>query len=238
MKTWKTILIDDEPLACYELKRLLASIPETEVVAEASSVEDARKKIEAYSPDLLFLDIDLGSGTGFDLLEIVPMKFQVIFVTAFDSYAIRAFEVNALDYLLKPVHPDRLKAAVARLNEKQRPQNDVQLKYDDKILIQTGRASHLVDVSNILCIEANGDYTNIYNRNGLKGIMHRSINLWIRSLPADKFIQTHRSYVVNVDYIETINRRSSDLKEILVSGIDFKIPVSRRKYSEFKKKFR
>lgn len=234
MKKWKAIIIDDEALARDELKRLLEAHPQIVIVADSDTVAQAKKAIDLHLPDLIFLDIDLGTKTGFDLLEICEQTFQTIFITAFDEFAIRAFEVNALDYLLKPINPKRLKEAILRLGNPYIEKPTIFLKPYDKILLKTGRSSCFVTVSSIVYIEANADYTNVYTTNGVKGTLHHTIKKWIERLPKSIFIKVHRSYIVNIQQIQQIQNRENSLQEITLKKCEFKIPISRKYASVFK----
>lgn len=233
MKQWKALLIDDELIARTELKRLLEKYEQINIIGEAGSVDESVDVINNTKPDLLFLDIDLGTLSGFDLLEKVECNFQIIFVTAFDEYAIRAFEVNALDYLLKPVNPLRLKDSIARLGNPHAETKQLFLKPFDKLLIKSMKASWFITVSSIESIEANGDYTIVRSASGKKGIVHQTIAKWVSRLPSEMFIQVHRSFIVNTDHIESLNRRDNGLIEIITKHNKKTIPVSRN----FSRKF-
>ncbi len=238
MKNWKTIIIDDEALARYELKRLLKIYPQINIVDEADSVSSAKETIDLHQPDLIFLDIDLGTQTGFDLYELCEQTFQTIFITAFDEFAVRAFEINALDYLLKPVNPIRLKETISRLGNPFIEKPTIFLKPYDKILLQTGQSSRFITVNSIVYIKASGDYTNIYSKNNIQGILHHTIVKWIERLPTTIFFRVHRSYIVNIQYIKKIEKRENGLQVISLKNSDFKIPISRKYSSIFKDLFR
>jgi len=227
MKIWKALIVDDEALARKELKRMLQEHPHIDVRGEADSVPDAMEAIEKLSPDILFLDIDLGALTGFDLLEKVARNFRIIFVTAFDEYAIRAFKVNALDYLMKPIHPDRLQESVERLGSPHHMETGFHLEPYDKILVSHLRYSRLVTVSSISYIEACGDYTCIHTRDGFRGTLHHTIKRWMERLPEKMFIQSHRSYIVNTDRIKRLEKRSKESFEVVLDQPKILLPVSR-----------
>ena len=236
MKTWKTIIIDDEPLARLELRKLLGAFHQISVVGEADSVTSAKRKIESLLPDLIFLDIDLGTRTGFDLLESVDHSFKTIFVTAYDKYAIRAFEVNALDYLLKPVHPERLKESIARLENPVKEDTGIKLHPSDKILINCYNQSRFVSVDTICCIEAKGDYTRICTDQDIKGMVHQTVTKWITLLPVNLFLRVHRSYIVNIDHIQRLEKRhTGSFRAVLVNNMQ--VPVSRNYLKDIKSKF-
>ena len=227
MKQWRSLIVDDEPFARLELTRLLADFDQITIVGEAGSVPEAQEKIECLSPELIFLDIDLGQQSGFDLLELLENNFQTIFVTAFDEFAIRAFEVNALDYLLKPVNPSRLNDSISRLGNPYREQPSTFLKPYDKILINTGRSNRFITVNSIEYIEANGDYTNIFTTEGVKGTLHHTIKKWSERLPST-FCQVHRSYIVNTNQVEKVIKKENSLVDLILKQHQVQIPVSRK----------
>ena len=161
MKIWNTIIVDDEPYIRQELRTMLSEYDFIKILGESGDVKDAKELINSLKPELVFLDIDLGAYTGFDLLEQVETNFQTIFVTAYNEFAIRAFEVNALDYLLKPVNPDRLKETIKRLGNPYKEEKKVLLEPFDKILINQHSKSRFITVDSISYIEARGDYSKI-----------------------------------------------------------------------------
>lgn len=227
MKIWKALIVDDEALARLEFRRMLQEHPQIDILGEAASVPDAMDAIQKLSPDILFLDIDLGAQTGFDLLEKVARNFRIIFVTAYDEYAIRAFKVNALDYLLKPIHPDRLQESVNRLGNPYHHESGFHLEPFDKILVSHQRYSRLVTVSSISYIEACGDYSCIHTRDGFRGTLHHTIKRWMERLPEKMFIQCHRSYIVNSERISRLERKGKERFEIALDQPEISIPVSK-----------
>ncbi len=179
------VIVDDERLARSELRTLLAAHPEIRVIGEAASVQSAAEVIARKRPDLVFLDIQLGAETGFDLLELLDAQLAVIFVTAYEQHAIRAFEVNALDYLLKPVTPERLAAAIDKLEALKPPSALKQpLQYQDRLLIRLehGMAFHRID--HIKYIEVAGDYSYLHAVNGKKHLVHKPLKEWEARLPS------------------------------------------------------
>jgi len=238
MKIWRAIIVDDEPLARFEIKRLLSSYNQVSVIGEADSVPSARKVIESLLPDLVFLDIDLGTQSGFDLLEVVEHNFHTIFVTAYDKYAIRAFEINALDYLLKPVHPDRINESVKRLGNPFKNKLHFKLKPYDKILINNLNRSKFITISSINYIEAKGDYTKICIADGFTGLVHQTITKWMERLPPDLFIQVHRSYIINISHIQEIEKKQTGNYNVKLKHTKIFIPVSRNHLKKIKSRYR
>ena len=228
MKKWKAIIIDDEPPAIRELRCLLDSFPQITVMAEAGAYEQAVDLIHAKQPDLVFLDIDLGKHTGFDLMPHIPISTQVIFVTAYDTFAIRAFEVNALDYLLKPVHPGRLENCISRLGNPYCEELAERLTPLDQILVGIRNGSKFVAVKSVSCIEACGDYTKLHSIEGHTGVVHHTMKRWTERLPSNLFIQVHRSYIINTEHVIRINKIAPESYQTFLPYPKEPIPVSRR----------
>ena len=238
MKTWRAMIVDDEPLASLELSRLLKPYKQIIIVGQADSVHTAHQLIQQLQPDLVFLDINLGTQTGFDLIELTDSHFQTIFVTAYDEFAIRAFEINAIDYLLKPVHPERLKKAIDRLGNPFGENVKVKLNPDDKILLSNRKRSKFISVQSISYIKANGDYTNVNTSDGFKGVAHLSIKKWLERLSDASFIQTHRSYIANINQINEIVKTQAGSLEIIIRNPERSIPVSRSYQKQIMAKYR
>lgn len=238
MKTWRSIIVDDETLAREELITQLLPFPQVELVGQAADVDQAYDLITRLSPDLVFLDIDLGVNTGFDLLERIDTGFKVIFVTAHDEYAIRAFEVNALDYLLKPVWRDRLESCLKRLGDPYSGKLPEQLDYHDQILVKMRSSSRFVKVNEISCIEACSDYTRIYSSKKFSGLVHHTLKRWVERLPAASFVRVHKSFIVNTGFVQSIEKNREDGDLVHLSFPEKPVPVSRRfgskLYSNFK----
>ena len=203
-KKIKALIVDDEELARSDLHALLLKIPSVEIVGEANSIRTAIEAIKKYNPDVIFLDIQFPRETGFDLFEKIELKAKIIFVTAFDKYAIRAFEVNALDYLIKPVDPERLALTLERLenniNSVEKKQSN--FNYTDSIFIEHSNKLYFVKVNSIVMIVAAGAYTEIITSKGLKILAHKSMKEWEGRLPGNSFIRVHRSTLVHIDFIE------------------------------------
>ena len=240
----RAIIVDDEELARASLKLSLQKFQQISVINECSNGFEAVKAIKEFKPDVVFLDIQMPKLNGFDVVELLADEApQIIFVTAFDEYAIKAFDANALDYLLKPVNPDRLKIAIKRLEEK----ISIEAKPDFKnavkevvqknlplqrILIKENTKVHVIPVNEIIYIEAQDDYVLIQtlDKSYLKN--ERLANLEAE-LDPQVFIRIHRSFLVNIDYINRIESYSKDSKLVkLKTG--FEIPVSRSGYGKLK----
>jgi len=209
------LIVDDERLARENLRDLLAADKEIVVVGEARHAEEARLMIVEKRPDLIFLDIQMPGGTGFDLLERLEFPPPIIFVTAFDNFAIRAFEVNALDYLLKPVEPERLNMAIKRAVQKYtKPHAEAGLlRYTDRIFLDTGRQAVFLEVAHIAAIQSEGNYTQVISSKGLSYLVRVPLHKWKARLPVDVFVMLGRSLLINRSHIRryVLQTRRADL---------------------------
>jgi two-component system LytT family response regulator len=194
----KALLVDDERLARLELRRLLAEHGEVEIVGEAATAEEALALIPKLAPDLLFLDIQMPGMTGFDLLERVEDLPQVIFTTAYDEYAIKAFEVNALDYLMKPIPPARLAAALAKV----RPRADKPRL--EQVFVRDGDRCWIVRLTDIFLLESEGNYTRVCFGSE-RPLIRRSLNALEEQLDPAVFFRAGRKAMVNLKWIERVD---------------------------------
>ena len=236
---FKTILIDDERLARKELRYLLADYKDVCIVGEAKNLREAVSLINDKKPDLVFLDIQLRQENGFDLLEHVQHNFHLIFVTAFDEFAIRAFEINALDYLLKPVNPKRLQTSFDRLNSDiaSRALQNSQLNIDDQLFLHLGEHSRFICINTISHICASGDYTELCTKNGAKILLEKPLKKWMERLPEKHFQRIHRSTIININEIASIKPLLNQTMEIELINEPRIFIVSRRYSKAFKLKF-
>lgn len=231
MTNIKAIIVDDERLARVNLKKLLEPHKEIEIVGEADSCENSIELINLYNPHLIFLDIQLRGENGFDLLEQIENSIKIIFVTAFDEYAIRAFEVNAIDYLLKPVNPERLKASITRLiNRDDVHKNAVRCyEYTDSIYVQINNyTSRFVKISSITFIEPVGNYTNIFTTDGKHCLVLKTLKLWQEELPTNNFVRIHRSCIINIEQVDRIEIYSNSQHRVFLKNTSKTLEVSRR----------
>ena len=243
--TFRALIVDDERLARQELRELLGEIDEVEVIAEAANLTDAIHIIETDKPDLVFLDIQLRRENGFDLLEQVTPNFKLIFVTAFDEYAIRAFEINALDYLLKPVNPKRLRAAIDKLHAGNIVANTAaisqKMDFDDPIFLDLGERSHFLYINKISHICASGDYSEVTTLGGMAQgqnlLIEKSLKEWEERLPEKFFVRIHRSTIINIQQIESIDVLANRTMELQLKNNNRIFTVSRRFTSKVKQRF-
>ncbi len=238
MKNFKALIVDDERLAREELRGLLAEYSEIEILGEADNIESAKELIDKLNPDLLFLDIQMPGGSGFELLDRLNFEGDIIFVTAFNDFAIRAFEVNALDYLIKPVYPARLKSAIDKLaSHISDPKNTPKkLTPDDYMFLSVNNHKHFVKVSSLVSISAAKDYTEIKTLDKINGLVNKSMNEWEERLPENLFVRIHRSTIVNLSLIEKIDEWFSGSLRVYLKGIDEPVVMSRSYYYKIKEK--
>lgn len=236
---FKALIVDDERLARKELISMLAEFPEIKIAGEASEVSTAQKLIIETEPDVIFLDIQMPGESGFDLIDSIPIETKIIFVTAFDEYAIRAFDVNALDYLLKPVNPKRMKEAIDRLKSVDRETTDgtKKLVEEDRLLLAINNKLQFIKVSSIICISAAGDYTEIQTSNGIKGVTLKSLKEWEFRLPEKLFIRIHRSTIINLDSVDKFEEWFNNSYRVYLNSIKEPFTISRRYSSKLKDRF-
>lgn len=235
----RAIIVDDERLARKEMRRLLAEHDEIIVVSEAEDLSGALDLITTEKPNLVFLDIQLSNENGFDLLERVDRRLNVIFVTAFDEHAIKAFEVNAIDYLVKPVNPERLARSIDRLSEprKEKPLDVRKLEYGDRLFLDSGSRSSFLQISTIKCIAADGDYTQVFTADGKKHLVAKPLKEWQQRLPEKHFVRIHRSAIVNLEFIEKVESWFGRTYQLYIRDVSTPLSVSRRYAVELKRRF-
>lgn len=237
MKKIKAVIVEDSRLARNELKELIKKHPEIEIIGEAENVDLGFQLINSVQPDLLFLDINMPEKDGFELLEMLDKVPITIFTTAFDEYAIKSFEYNALDYLLKPINPKRFARAIekvsASLTEKEE-RNSKKLTLDNQIFLRDGEKCWLVKISDIYLFEVDGNYTKIFFQDE-KATISKSLNQIEEKLPEDYFFRANRNQIINMQYIGKIDPWFSG--NLLVHlPKELKVEISRRQTNNFKEK--
>lgn len=234
----RAVIIDDEWLVRSELKILLEKYPEIKVIGEASDVQQAAQLIDTLNPDVIFLDIQMPGKTGFDLLEEKDIQSRVIFVTAYDQYAIRAFEVNALDYLLKPVRKERLAKTIERLllNEQSGKQHKSKVSYDDVIYVMINGSFKFIKLPLLKCITAEGNYSFIYYKQNKRELVSKTLKEWENLLPDNYFVRIHRSTIINFEHVENIKKCKNYTHQVFVSDIEKPFIMSRRYTARLKHK--
>src|SRR5580765_1817176 len=238
----KVIIIDDEPLARSIIKEYLQFHPELELVAECNDGCEGVKAIVQHQPDLIFLDIQMPKINGFEMLELIEEPPTVIFTTAFDEYAIRAFESNAVDYLLKPYSKERFDKAIQKYLLQQKPSSDktgavlesaaqspVQ---QNRIVVKDGSKIKIIPVAQIHYLEAADDYVKIFTSEG-SFLKKKTMSYFENSLQAFHFVRVHRSYIVNTQLITRIDAYEKD-SHLLLLSTGAKLPVSKAGYAKLK----
>jgi len=236
---YKAIIVDDERLARAEMRRLLADFDAITVIGEAEGLTQARTLIKNEKPQIVFLDIQLSGESGFDLIEQISPEMKVIFVTAFDEFAIRAFEVNALDYLLKPVNPDRLAAAIKRLkNSDASEKKTLRLfEFDDRIFLDLGERSVFLKVSEISHIGAAGDYSEVFTVDKRKLLVEKPLREWEDRLPDKHFVRIHRQTIINLEEIRDIETWFNRSFQVHLKTAAEPLSVSRRYAAKLRDRF-
>lgn len=242
MKTIKTLIIDDERLAREELKSLLKHYDEIDIIGEAKNGEEGIQQIKELKPELIFLDISMPGMDGFEMLKQLEEIPKVIFVTAYDEYALKAFDVKALDYVLKPVDPIRLQEAVHKINQKEDDfssnfdghinRKDRQLTLSDSVFIKDGEKCWFIELNKIRMLESDGNYVKVYFDN-FRPLVLRSLNSFEERLDPEFFFRANRKFIINLKWISSIeNWFNGGLLIELKEGE--KVEISRRQAIRFK----
>jgi len=241
----RAILIDDEPLAREVVKEYLEDYPEIEVVAECGDGFEGVKAIAQHQPDLIFLDIQMPKITGFEMLELLDSRPAVIFTSAFDEYAIKAFETYAVDYLLKPFAKTRFKVAVDRWLEKQHLEETKQHvqslmessaaapSYNERIVVKVGSTIKIIPSTDIIFLEAYDDYVKINTKDGTF-LKNKTMQFFETNLDDKQFVRVHRSFIVQVSYITGLVPYEKESYKLILKTGD-KLPVSKTGYTKLKK---
>jgi two-component system LytT family response regulator len=235
----RALIVDDERLARKELMKLLEDHPSIEVVGEAQNADEALEMVENLNPDLLFLDIQMPGKTGFQLLEMLDAVPLVVFTTAYDEFALKAFDVNALDYLLKPIQPERLAEAVGKIMQKEKQKKEAfaanaekKLGLNDQVFVKDGDRCWFVSLSNVRMFESDGNYIKVYFDSN-KPMIHKSLNALDEKLDERAFFRASRKHIVNLSWVEGIEPWFNGGLMVRLKGGD-KVEVSRRQAAKFK----
>ena len=240
---YRALLLDDERLARKQLRSLLAEFQQIAIVAEAASVPEGLRALETHRPDVVFLDIQMPAQSGFAFLEKAQQPFSTIFVTAHDRFAVRAFEVNGLDYLLKPVESERLAQAIGRLSQRpsqrdEPPPVGAPLEASDYLFVTSGTAARFIQIKRIQCVSAAGPYSEVFADDGSKWMLLRSMKEWQARLPRTQFVRIHRSTLVNLDFVERIEPLPNYSYRVLLKGSPKReLSMSRRHALFLKERF-
>ena len=228
----KALIVDDERLARAELFKLLSTIQDIEVIGEAANGQEAIEKIEELKPDLVFLDIQMPGMTGFEVLDKLTIVPQIIFVTAYDEFALKAFDSNALDYILKPIETNRLEKAIQKVFLEKTKHDSNRLNKDSQIFIKDGEKCWFVKLEKIRYFESEGNYVRLYF-DSFKPMVLKSLNNLELRLDEKQFFRVSRKHVINLEWIEKVDVWfSGGLRATLKTGE--LIEISRRQSSRFK----
>jgi two-component system, LytTR family, response regulator len=237
---YKALIIDDERLARNELKKLLADFSEIEIIGEAANADEGIEKIDTLAPDLIFLDIQMPGKTGFDMLQELDKAPHVIFTTAYDEFALKAFEVNALDYLMKPVEPKRLKEAIQKMQQVEEREAAASLASNhrgmlgenDQVFVKDGERCWFVKLGEVRLFESVGNYAKVFFGNN-KPLILKSLNALEERLDEKVFFRANRKHIINLHMIEKVEPFFNGGLMLDLKGGE-KIEVSRRQAVKFK----
>jgi two-component system LytT family response regulator len=244
----RALLIDDETDARADLRFALEPHAEgVTIVGEAGKIAEAQQRLAAHDYDLVFLDVQLRGGTGFDLVRHVRPEARIVFVTAHDNYALRAFEVNALDYLLKPISPERLAESLQRVSKAfASAQHDtdgateeatgVPLRPGDVVYRRTGMQGRFVPLNQISAIEAEQNYSVAHLGDGTHMLLRRTLKSWEDLLPASHFMRVHRTAIVNLGCVTRYERDREERTLLFLAGVSEPVAVSRKLWTELQEK--
>ena len=240
----RALLIEDELTARADLRAKLTVHPEVTILGEAATLRTARTLLARADYNLVFLDIQLVGGNAFDLVPEVRPGARIIFVTAHDNHALRAFEINALDYLLKPVAPARLAAALGRLAGPPRPADETgadlppgpALRLDDTVYLRSGLQARFAPVADISLIAARDNYSEVRLADGSKIFLRKSLKAWEDTLPAAHFMRVHRTQIVNLARVTRYQRDSDEHTLLQVEGVTELVPASRDRWGELRER--
>lgn len=237
----RTVLIDDEPLARDIVKHYLSNYPDVEIVAECSDGFEGLKAITQFQPDFIFLDIQMPKINGFEMLELVEDPPAVIFTTAFDEYAIKAFEVSAVDYLLKPIEQERFDQAMHKLPAKLKETAIVDNLFEsaamspvqsNRVVVKTNGVIKIIPVTDIHYLEADDDHVKLSTTEGIF-YKNKTMSFFERTLDSSQFIRIHRSYLINLSEVYKIELKEKDSYVVLLKS-DIWLPVSKTGYLKLK----
>ncbi|KLT68597.1 LytR/AlgR family response regulator transcription factor [Flavobacterium sp. ABG] len=234
MKKIKVIIVDDERSSREELKRALKIYEDFVLIGEAENADDAKDLIETEMPDLIFLDIQMPEKSGFDLLESLDNAPAVLFTTAYNEYAVQAFEVNALDYLLKPIREERFAKAIEKIRNTIKQKSDLSnaVTSDQKIFIKDGEKRFFIQLDEIYLIESLENYTRLYFQ-GKKALQRRSLRQWEALLDETVFFRINRTEIINIKHILEVNQTRSGRLEVKLKTGEL-LEVSNRQSVKFK----
>lgn len=244
MAAHHALLIEDEIAARADLRAKLAAHPGVQIVGEVATVRQARERLAGADYDLVFLDVQLIGGDGFSLVPDVRPQARIIFTTAYDTFAVRAFEVNALDYLLKPIVATRLATAMRRLAEPA-PEHDERasaapaggvLQFSDTVYLRDGLRARFAPVSQIAVIVAQDNYCHVQLADGSSVLMRKSLKAWEDTLPVAQFMRVHRTQIVNLTLVQRYERDRDEHTRLHVVGAAEPVAASRERWNDLRRR--
>jgi len=227
----RCIIVDDEKVCRDDLRQRIEPFSDISIEGEASTLEEGRDLIHKLGDklDLVFLDIQVHSDNGFQLVPIIPPKVRIIFVTAFEQFAIRAFEVNALDYILKPINEARFNATLEKaLKPEKREETQSSLLADDQVFLESDGRRAFIPIATIELIEADGDYAHVFTDIDERFYVRRTIASWENQLPTQTFVRIHRSMIINTAHIKAVKKLFGGMMEIEMGPSERTVKASRR----------
>lgn len=243
---FSTVIIEDSPIYLKVLEELVKSNKDLELIASTTDFEEGKAILETMIPDLILLDVEIGEMTSFDLIPFINPQSRVIFVTSHSEYAVKAFEVSAIDYLVKPVTKQRLHQAIQRFKDSMEgidgqagsDENEETFSMDQRIMVAADDRYVLVEVAEIMYIEALGNYVQIYIGPEKRLVTYGSIKNWSTRLPEKFFFQIHRSSVINLEFLERVEKYTNDTGRAYLKGKPEPLEISRNFFSLMKKTFK
>lgn len=234
----RALIIDDEANARRDLRAVLAAHPEVVIAGEAATVEDARALLRSATYDLVFLDVQLFGGTGFDLMPDIAPTARTIFVSAYDNFALRAFEVNALDYLQKPVRVARLAETLRRLSASNTPfdppPSTAALRTDDIVHVKTGPgAARFLRTADIVLLQSQDNYSELTLVNGERLLVRQTLSSWEERLPPTHFMRVHRTAIINLNFVQGYHHEDTEVSLIRVEHLREPVRARRHYWPEF-----
>ncbi len=241
MKLLRALIIDSDKLAIQQLKTVLKSFNNLKIIGEATNISSAISLIENESPDIIFIDVTMNGDEGLELIDKITFDGELVIITKCEDYAVKAFEINALDYLIKPVTEERIDLMLSKLNKecdsKQEGTRKKRYCYEDKLLVTNTKNAKFININEIIAIYSIGNYSKLLLSNGENHVIYKTLKEWNNRLPDKKFIRIHRSTIINIDFVEKIEKWFNSTYKIFVKGIVNPCSVSKDYSSLLKEKF-
>jgi len=243
---FSTVIVEDSPIYLKVLEELVRENKDLELIASTTDFEEAKVILQTMIPDFILLDVEIGEMTSFDLIPFINPQSKLVFVTSHSEYAVKAFEVSAIDYIVKPVTKQRLQQAIQRFKEATEgkataggtSENEETFTLDQRIMVAADDRYVLIEVSDIMYIEALGNYVQIYIGPEKRLVTYGSIKNWSMRLPDKFFFQIHRSSIINLEYLERIEKYTNDTGRAYLKGKVEPLEISRNFFSLMKKTFK